>query len=72
MIGLHYFRWLDQAINGRRDSENYKIGFMGIGCRLYPELMESARSSHERLYRVAAGELAPTDRKPHRAQQVFY
>jgi len=72
VIGLHYFQWLDQAINGRRDRENYKTGFMDIGSRLYPELMEDARSSHERLYRVAAGELVPTDQKPRRAPQIFY
>ncbi len=72
VIGLHYFQWFDQAINGRHDGENYNIGFLDICHQPYPELMDAARQTHERLYRVAAGELEPVAEKPERAPQIYY
>jgi hypothetical protein len=72
IVGLHYFQWFDQAIAGRFDGENFNIGFMDICHQPYPELMQSARQTHERLYSVAAGETAPFAEKPQWAPQIFY
>ncbi len=55
LIGIHYFQWMDQGIAGRFDGENYNIGFNDIVYQSYPELVEGARKSHERIYQVAAG-----------------
>ena len=72
VVGLHYFQWMDQPINGRFDGENYNIGFMDIGYRPYPELMEGARATHERIYSIAAGKLTPTSVQARRAPQIYY
>lgn len=63
-VGVHYFTLYDQSALGRFDGENYQIGFVDTCSSPYPPLAEAARAAHERLYQVAAGEVAPYDDKP--------
>ncbi|MDF1512890.1 MAG: hypothetical protein P1S60_03665 [Anaerolineae bacterium] len=56
-VGVHYFTLYDQSALGRFDGENYNIGFVDTCSRSYPPLAGAARTSHERLYRVAGGQL---------------
>lgn len=72
VVGLHYFQWFDQAITGRFDGENYNIGFLDTCHQPYPELMQAARQTHERLYRIAAGEEKPCSEQPLKAPAVFF
>jgi hypothetical protein len=72
LIGIHYFQWLDQAVTGRFDGENYNIGFLDICHQPYPELMAAARETHERLYPVATGLIPPCSVKPGKAPAVYY
>lgn len=58
-IGVHHFILYDQPYLGRFDGENYNIGFIDVCHRPYEPLVEAARQSHERMYAVAAGEVAP-------------
>lgn len=61
LIGVHYFTLNDQPVLGRFDGENYQIGFVDVCHTPYEEIVEGARLTHERLYRVMTGELAPFD-----------
>jgi hypothetical protein len=63
-VGVHYFILYDQSAMGRFDGENYNIGFLDVCNRPYEPLAQAARASHERLYRVASGEVAPYDDEP--------
>jgi len=63
-VGVHWFTLYDQSALGRGDGENYNIGFIDVCHRLYVPLVEAARRSHEQLYRVASGEVAPFDEAP--------
>jgi hypothetical protein len=63
-VGVHYFTLYDQSALGRFDGENYQIGFVDTCNRPYPPLAKAARAAHERLYQVAAGEVAPYDDEP--------
>jgi hypothetical protein len=58
-VGVHYFILYDQSALGRFDGENYNIGFFDVCNHPYEALCAAARSTHERLYSVAAGQLAP-------------
>ncbi|MEM1060446.1 MAG: hypothetical protein AAGK14_14625, partial [Verrucomicrobiota bacterium] len=58
-VGVHWFTLYDQSALGRNDGENYNIGFLDVCHRLYEPLVEAARVSHEQLYEVAAGRVAP-------------
>jgi hypothetical protein len=64
LVGTHYFQWNDQHVAGRFDGENYQIGLVDICQQPYAEFAAAARRSHARIYRIAAGELAPVERLP--------
>jgi hypothetical protein len=70
-VGVHYFILYDQSALGRFDGENYNIGFLDVCNRPYESLAEAARLSHERMYRVAAGEVAPYDDAPEYLPLLF-
>ncbi|MEX0777587.1 MAG: hypothetical protein WD042_17920 [Phycisphaeraceae bacterium] len=59
VVGAHYFTLNDQPVLGRFDGENWQIGCVDICNRPYTEFKEGATATHERLYEVAAGEVAP-------------
>lgn len=69
--GVHYFTLYDQSALGRFDGENYQIGFLDVCDRPYEELARAARESHERLYRVASGEVEPFDDAPEYLPRLF-
>ena len=50
IVGTHWFQYSDQAFTGRGDGENYQIGFIDIGDRPYPEIVEAARKIGYRMY----------------------
>ncbi len=53
-VGAHWFQYLDQALTGRPDGENYNIGFVDGTDDPYPEMRAAARRVHADLYRVRA------------------
>lgn len=64
LVGAHYFLWNDQHVVGRYDGENWQIGLIDICQKPYEEMVRAARRSHERIYRVAAGQGEPFDELP--------
>jgi hypothetical protein len=70
-VGVHYFILYDQSALGRFDGENYNIGFLDVCDRPYESLAEAARLSHERMYRVAIGEVAPYNDAPEYLPLLF-
>ncbi len=64
VIGAHWFQWLDEPVTGRRDGENYNIGFIDVTDQPYPEMVAAAVVTHNRLFEIHCGQIAPTDRKP--------
>ncbi len=54
-VGAHWFQYLDQALTGRADGENYNIGFVNATDDPYPEMREAARTLHAELYPLRAG-----------------
>ncbi len=72
VIGTHYFQWNDQPLLGRFDGENWQIGVVD-GChRSYPEFADAVRETHERIYEVAAGRVAPVPAPPEEAGRLGY
>ncbi|MFW5858116.1 MAG: agarase, partial [Planctomycetota bacterium] len=63
-VGIHWFTLYDEAAAGRFDGENWNIGFLDVCHRPYDELAAAARTTHERMYAVAAGEIAPYEASP--------
>ena len=55
-VGAHWFQYLDQALTGRRDGENYNIGFVDATDDPYPEMRAAAREFHRELYTIRAGQ----------------
>ncbi|OVE75243.1 hypothetical protein BVX97_05370 [bacterium E08(2017)] len=52
IVGAHYFQYREQSITGRRDGENYQIGFVDIADTPYKEMVDAAREVGSRLYQV--------------------
>ena len=61
LVGTHYFQYVDQPVTGRFDGENYNFGFVSQLDIPYPEMLAYARATHQRIYQIHAGELAPTE-----------
>ncbi len=70
-VGVHYFTLYDESALGRFDGENWNIGFLDVCNRPYAPLARAARASHERLYPVAMGEVAPYDDPPEYLPRLF-
>ncbi len=70
-VGVHYFTMYDQSMVGRFDGENYNIGLFDVCNRPYEEMTAAARCSHERMYRLRAGEVAPYADRPQYLPKVF-
>jgi hypothetical protein len=64
IVGTHWYQWIDQPVTGRRDGENYNIGWIDVTDRPYPELVAAARATHARIEAIHSGRLAPTTRRP--------
>ncbi len=63
-LGAHWFTWRDEPVLGRMDGENYNIGFVDATDRPYPELVEAAKATHQRLREVHSGRTPPFNRRP--------
>jgi hypothetical protein len=70
-VGVHWFTLYDQSAMGRYDGENYNIGFLDVCNRPYREMGEAAITSHERMYDVAAGKVAPFADAPQHVPMLF-
>ena len=64
IIGAHWFQWIDEPVTGRRDGENYNIGWIDVTDRPYPELVAAAKATHAKLDDIHSGRIAATTRKP--------
>ena len=64
IVGTHWYQWIDQPATGRRDGENYNIGWIDVTDRPYPELVAAAKATHSKLDEIHSGKLAATTRKP--------
>jgi len=65
-VGTHWFQWMDQALTGRFDGENYQIGFLSVTDTPYPELVQASRDVAATMYRrrfAAKSPLASTPGK---------
>lgn len=64
IIGTHWYQWIDQPATGRRDGENYNIGWIDVTDRPYPELVAAAKATHAKIEGIHSGRIAPTSRRP--------
>ena len=55
LVGTHWFQLNDQAVTGRRDGENYQIGFLTYCDNPHPEMIGASRSIGDRLYQLRLG-----------------
>ena len=55
---------MDQPATGRRDGEDYNIGWIDVTDRPYPELVAAAKATHAKIDALHSGKLAATTRKP--------
>jgi hypothetical protein len=63
LIGVHWFQWLDEPVTGRRDGENYNIGFLDVTDRPYWDFIEGVKATHKRLLNVHSGKEPPASQK---------
>ena len=63
-------RKLESAL-GRFDGENWNIGFLDVCNRPYEALAADARVTHERVYPVAAGQVAAYNDPPEYLPKLF-
>jgi hypothetical protein len=50
MVGAHWFKFSDQPLTGRKDGENYRIGFVDVTDTPYREMVDACRALAEDLY----------------------
>lgn len=53
-VGAHWFQYIDEALTGRFDGENYNIGFVNVADAPYPELRDAARAVNRQIYQIAS------------------
>jgi len=70
-VGTHWFTLYDQSALGRFDGENYQIGFLDICNRPHAPICDAAIASHESIYKIAAGRVAPYDDAPEYLPKLF-
>jgi hypothetical protein len=51
MVGVHWFMYGDEATTAFGNEENYQLGFVDVCDTPYPEIIESARTVGDELYR---------------------
>ena len=49
-VGTHWFQWMDQALTGRGDGENFGIGLVTVADAPYPEIVEAVRDTAAGMY----------------------
>jgi hypothetical protein len=49
-VGAHYFQLYDQNLTGRKDGENYRIGFLSITDTPYESMIKAARDVAQKLF----------------------
>lgn len=52
IVGAHWFQLNDQPLTGRRDGENYQIGFLTVADVPYEPLIENAKLIGETMYHM--------------------
>ncbi|MFK7849478.1 MAG: hypothetical protein AB8D78_00745 [Akkermansiaceae bacterium] len=52
IVGAHWFQYREQVVTGRKDGENYQIGFIDITDSPSEELVEAARTIGGRMYQI--------------------
>jgi hypothetical protein len=52
MVGTHWFKYSDQALTGRVDGENLRIGFIDVCDQPYQELVNASREMGYNMYRI--------------------
>jgi hypothetical protein len=55
IVGAHWFKFSDQPLTGRRDGENYRIGFVDVADTPYPEMVKACRKVAEGMYPLREG-----------------
>ncbi|MEK7766524.1 MAG: beta-galactosidase, partial [bacterium] len=55
VVGVHWFQYMDEAVTGRGDGENYQAGFVGVTDAPYAETVAASRDVGAQLYRLRAG-----------------
>ncbi len=65
IIGTHWFQMVDDLPTGRpSDEERLNYGFINVIDLPYPDLVNAARATHQRVYRLKFGEEKPFGEKP--------
>ena len=65
IIGTHWFQMVDNLPTGRpSDEERLNYGFINVIDLPYPELVEAARQTHQRIYDLKRGNVKPYAEKP--------
>jgi len=70
-IGVHWFVLYDQSAIGRFDGENYNIGFLDICNQPHKPICDAAIKSHEQMYKIAEGTVAPYNDAPEYLPKLF-
>ena len=70
-VGVHWFVLYDQSALGRFDGENYNIGFLDICNRPHKPICDAAIKSHENMYKIADGTIAPYSEAPEYLPKLF-
>ena len=60
VIAVTWYKWRDNIATGDENGSNYNIGLVDITDRAYPELIESIKKTHKRIFGIHKGELKPS------------
>ena len=55
LVGTHWYQLNDQVTTGRKDGENYQIGFLSICDIPHQEMVDASRSIGRQLYSLRVG-----------------
>ena len=70
-VGVHYFTLYDESALGRFDGENYNIGFLDVCNKPYNDFCEAAKTTHEKIYKLADESEKPFTDAPEYLPRLF-
>ena len=72
VIATTWYKWRDEMPTGHEFGSNYNIGIIDVTDKAYPALVNSMLKTHNRILKIHAGKLKPSEQFPKGGKETNY
>jgi hypothetical protein len=72
VIATTWYKWRDEMPTGHEFGSNYNIGIIDVTDKAYPALVSSMLKTHNRILKIHAGKLKPSEQFPKGGKETNY